>query len=258
MAQKNLSLRKLSVRDAWGLIEVIESEGEITLHFGNHTAQSGWHPAQPAKLAFGYYRALLMGLVLHPDPRRLNLYGLGGGALARYLLEYTDISVHAHDLRPSLAPIAQQYFGLDLEHPRLQLQFGDICASDELADVPAADIIWVDIFDEQGMVPIPTRSLAQMARQLGQIGVLCINVWRNDLRSLGDLTRALERFFDPDPLVLRVPERYNSVLCYRAEPWQPHDILQAHRRITHFSSPVQETLREAIGWLEALPRKQLG
>lgn len=258
MTRKSLGQKRLSLRDAWGLIEVIESAGEIALHFGNQTAQSGWYPAQPTKLAFGYYRALLVGLVLHPNPRHLNLYGLGGGALARYLLEYTDISVYAHDLRPSLAPIAQQYFGLDLDHPRLQLHFGDICASDELEAIPAADIVWVDIFDEQGMVPIPTRSLAQFARQLGNNGVLCINVWRNDLRSLGDLTRALERFFDPDPLVLHVPDRYNTVLCYRVDPWLSNDVTQAHRRITHFSSPVQETLREAISWLEPLPRKQLG
>lgn len=251
-----MTLKKLSVRDAWGLIEVIESAGEITLHFGNHTAQSGWYPAQPTELAFGYYRALLTGLVLHPDPHRLNLYGLGGGALARYLLEYTDISVHAHDLRPSLAPIAQQYFGLDLDHPRLQLQFGDICASDELEDIPAADIIWVDIFDEQGMVPIPTRSLAQLAAQLGDQGILCINIWRNELGDVTDLTRALERFFAPDPLTLHVPDRYNTVLCYRGEPWIQNDVMQSHGRIKRFSSPVQETLREALGWLQPLPQRR--
>lgn len=247
--------KKYSAHDAWGLIEVIESEGEIALHFGNHTAQSGWYPKRPTELAFGYYRALFMGLVLHPQPRQLNLYGLGGGVLARYLLEYTDMRVHTHDLRPALAPIARTYFGLDLEHPRLHLQFGDICASDELENMPMADVIWMDVFDEQGMVPIPTRSLAQLARQLGERGVLCINIWRNDLKSVGDLTRALARFFDPDPLVLRVPDRYNAVLCYRAGPWRPDDLMQSHRRIKHFTLPVQEAIREARGWLQPLPRR---
>lgn len=249
-----MAAKKRSVRDAWGLIEVIEEGDEIALHFGNQTAQSGWCPSRPTDLAFGYYRALLAGLVFHPDPRRLNLYGLGGGALARYLLEYTDLFIYAHDLRPALATIAQQYFGLDLDHPRLQLQFGDICASDELARIPPADIIWVDVFDEQGMLPIPTRSLAQLAAQLGDQGVLCINIWRNELRSVGDLTRALERFFAPDPLVLNVPDRYNTVLCYRVSPWVQNDVMQSHSRIKRFSPPVQETLREALTWLKPLPR----
>ncbi|MHB8919750.1 MAG: spermidine synthase [Halothiobacillus sp.] len=250
-----MELKKYAVRDAWGLIEVIQTQGEITLRFGNHTAQSGWNPAQPEQLAFGYYQALCVGLVLHPTPRRLNLYGLGGGVLARYLLEYTEIQVHAHDLRPTLADIARQYFGLNTEHPRLRLQFGDICASDELSAIPPADLIWIDLFDEQGMVPIPTRSLAILAEQLDATGVLCINIWRNALNEVTDITRALSRFFDETPLTLHVPDRYNTVLCYRKTPWAAVDLIQIHRRIADYSPAMQATLREALTWLQPLPHK---
>ena len=248
--------KKYAVRDAWGLIEVVQIDHEITLQFGNHTAQSGWDPAQPERLAFGYYQALCVGLVLHPAPRRLNLYGLGGGALARYLLEYTELSVHTLDLRPVLADIARQYFGLNTAHPRLTLQFSDMSASDELAAIPPCDVIWVDLFDEQGMVPIPTRSLAVLADQLDDTGVLCINIWRNELDGVTDLTRALARFFDATPLTIPVPDRYNSVLCYRKTPWTPNDLMRIHSRIGHFSAAIQATLREALPWVQPLPHSR--
>jgi len=251
-----MELKKYAVRDAWGLLEVIQIDQEITLQFGNHTAQSGWDPNHPEQLAFGYYQALCVGLVLHPAPQRLNLYGLGGGVLARYLLEYTELSVQVLDLRPQLAKIARQYFGLDTEHPRLTLHFADISASDELAVIPPCDVIWVDLFDEQGMVPIPTRSLAVLADQLDDTGVLCLNIWRNALDEVTDLTRALARFFDANPVSIPVPHRYNSVLCYRKTPWTPSDLMRIHSRLGNFSGPMQTTLRESLPWVEPLPQNR--
>ncbi|HQT42629.1 MAG TPA: hypothetical protein PLD79_01455 [Halothiobacillus sp.] len=251
-----MELKKYAVRDAWGLLEVVQIENEITLQFGNHTAQSGWNPARPEQLAFGYYQALCVGLVLHPEPLRLNLYGLGGGVLARYLLEYTEISVHVLDLRPILAEIARQYFGLNIEHPRLTLHFADMSASDELTAIPPADIIWIDLFDEQGMVPIPTRSLAVLAKQLDDTGVLCINIWRNALDEVTDITRALAHFFDETPLTIHVPDRYNTVLCYRKTPWTAADLMRIHGRVGDFTAAIQATLREALHWVQPLANKR--
>jgi spermidine synthase len=251
-----MELKKYAVRDAWGLLEVIQIDHEITLQFGNHTAQSGWDPLHPEQLAFGYYQALCVGLVLHPAPQRLNLYGLGGGVLARDLLEYTELSLQVLDLRPQLAEIARAYFGLNTEDPRLTLHFADISAADELTVIPPCDVIWIDLFDEQGMVPIPTRSLAVLADQLDESGVLCINIWRNALDEVTDLTRALARFFDATPITIPVPHRYNSVLCYRKTPWTPSDLMRIHSRIGNFSDPLQTTLRESLPWVAPLPQNR--
>lgn len=247
--------KRLAVRDAWGLIEVVELEGEVNLRFGNHTAQSGWHPARPDQLTFGYYRALLASLVLHPKPDRLNLYGLGGGALARFLIEYTDIRLTTHDLRPALLDIAKQYFDLDIDHPNITLRFGDIADNLWLMDTPHADIIWLDVFDEQGMVPIPARSIAVLSDQLDDEGVLCANIWRNALDDVSHLNNQLARYFSPTPLTLHVPDRFNTVVCYRKTPWTTEDILQAHARLTHWSPIVHETIRGCLPWLQPLPRK---
>lgn len=248
--------KRQSVRDAWGLIEVVEEDGEITLRFGNHTAQSGWYPAQPYQLAFGYYRALLTSLVLHPQPERLNLYGLGGGALARFLLAYTDIRLTTHDLRPVLRDIARAHFDLDTDHPNLTLRFGDITDHFWLMDTPTADISWLDVFDERGMVPIPPRSIAILADQLDDMGVLCANIWRNELNDVAHINDQLSRHFSPTPLILHVPDRFNTVVCYRKTPWTPEDVQQAHARLSRWSPVVHETIRDTLTWLQPLPRQR--
>lgn len=248
-----MTLKRLAVRDAWGLIEVVEQDGEITLQFGNQTAQSGWFPARPYQLAFGYYRALLTSLVFHPQPERLNLYGLGGGALARFVLEYTKLHLTTHDLRPVLQDIAREYFDLNTDDPRLTLRFGDIADHDWLKGTPPADLIWLDVFDERGMVPIPPRSMAVLADQLDDQGVLCANIWRNALNDVTKLNTALAPHFAPTPLILRVPERYNTVVCYRKTPWTAEDIQKARVRLTQWSPVVHETIREALQWLHPVP-----
>lgn len=247
--------KRLAVRDAWGLIEVVEENGEISLRFGNHTAQSGWYPTRPYQLAFGYYRALLTSLVLHPRPERLNLYGLGGGALARFLLEYTDIRLTTHDLRPALRDIARQHFDLDIDHPNITLRFGDIADHLWLMDTPPADLIWLDVFDEQGMVRIPPRSIAVLSDQLDDEGVLCANIWRNSLKDVAHINDQLARYFSPTPLVQNVPDRFNTVVCYRKTPWTPEDIRLAHIRLTRWSPVVHETIRDTLAWLQPLPRQ---
>lgn len=243
-------------RDAWGLIEVhTDAFGEVNLSFGNATAQSGWFPKRPTELAFGYYRALLMALALHPAPRHAMLYGLGGGAIARYLLEYTELTVTAHDLRPALAEIARDYFGLPLDHPRLNLHFSDIADSQALSRLPRCDFVLLDVFDEQGMVPVPATSLKIIADQLDDRGMLCVNVWRNELGPLVSLNQALARWFDPNPLSFPVPDRYNTVLCFRKTPWRTADVTAATQRAAQWPEPVGAMLQDTLSWLARKPSR---
>lgn len=249
------SIQRACIRDAIGLIEVRETDGEVSLRFGNQTEQSSWQPDRPDHLAFSYYRALVVALVLHPAPHRLDLFGLGGGVLARFLLEYSALTIHAHDYRPALRDIARDHFGLDTRHPRLSLHFADVGAEDwrmPTADGPS-DVMLLDLFDEHGMAPLPDRSLAQMADALDDDGLICANVWRSALRDTSRLHKQLIRHFDRYPLVMHVPRRMNTVMCYRRRPWTRQDLRAAQARLRHRHPALRTAAAEAWQWLGERP-----
>lgn len=249
------SIQRACIRDAIGLLEVRETDGEISLHFGNHTEQSSWRPDRPDHLAFSYYRALVIALILHPSPRRLDLFGLGGGVLARFLLEYSDLEIHAHDYRPDLRDLARDHFGLNTEHPRLSLHFADI--SSENWQMPAtgrqSDLMLLDLFDEQGMAPVPERSLALMADALTEEGLICVNVWRSAMQDTSRLHKQMIRIFDRYPLVMHIPHRMNTVMCYRRQPWTRQDLRAAQARLRHRHPALRTAIAEAWQWLGELP-----
>ncbi|MGM0517019.1 MAG: hypothetical protein ACQER6_05405 [Pseudomonadota bacterium] len=239
-------------RDAYGMLEVVEQGGEVALHFGNQTAQSAWRPDQPNRLSFSYYRAMTLPFALHPSPERVGLLGLGGGAMAKFLVEHTDSSIHAVDLREALGPIAARHFDLDPRHPRLSVTFADITAPDWLPHWSNADVILVDVFDEDGMVRLPDATVSALIDSLDEDGLICLNVWRNTMQAVVEVHHQLSAHCHHDALVAHVPDRMNSVLIYRKRPWLPQDLEDAVRRLRHAPKPLRRAQAEAWQWLQPL------
>ncbi len=237
--------------DKHGPIEVIEQGGEVALHFGNHTSQSAWRPDTPDRLDFAYYRAMMLPLALHPDSSRIGLMGLGGGVLAKFLLEHSESSIHAVDLRPALAPLAAQHFGLDTEHPRLELQFADVTAADWEPPAPL-DVVLIDLFDQDGMVRLPDRTVERLAAAVAPGGLVCLNLWRNQMPAVVEAHRQFSAHFHPDALVAHVPDRLNTVMTYRREPWQPVDLEAGLKCLTAAPAPLRRAQGQAWQWLQPL------
>lgn len=244
--------------DEFGPLEVYEQSGEVALHFGNQTAQSAWRPDAPDRLCFAYYRGLTLPLALHPDPQRIGLLGLGGGVMAKFLLEHTESSIHAVDLRPTLAPLAQRHFGLDIDHPRLELQFTDL--RDTAWQAPKGlDIALVDLFDEAGMTRLPDAAVDRLAAAVAPEGLLAVNLWRSSMPAVVEIHRQLSAHFHPDALVAHVPDRLNTVMIYRRQGWQPADLEAGLKRLTATPRPLRRAQGEAWQWLQPLrgqPRRR--
>lgn len=237
--------------DAHGPLEVIEQGGEVALHFGNHTAQSAWRPAEPERLCFAYYRAMMLPLALHPDPARIGVLGFGGGVLAKFLLEHTDSSIHAVDLRPALATLASRHFGLALDQPRLALSFADVSAPDWEPPAPL-DVVLIDLFDQDGMIRLPDRTVARLAEAVAPGGMVCLNLWRNHMPAVVEAHRQFSGHFHRDALVAHVPDRLNSVMTYRREAWQPADLQAGLKRLTRAPAPLRRAQAQAWQWLQPL------
>ncbi|MFO7809488.1 spermidine synthase [Guyparkeria sp.] len=239
------------LNDEHGPIEVIEQGGEVALAFGNHTFQSAWRPEQPEKLCFAYYRAMTLPLAMHPNPVRIGLLGFGGGVLAKFLIEHTESSIHAIDLRPALGPIAARHFGVDLEHPRLDLRFGDV--SSPAWDPPAPlDVVLIDLFDQDGMIRLSDETVARLAEAVAPGGMICLNLWRNHMPAVVEAHRQLSAHFHPDALVAHVPDRLNTVMTYRREAWNPEDLENGLRRLTRERAPLRRAQGQAWQWLQPL------
>jgi spermidine synthase len=237
--------------DAFGPLEVVEQGGEIALHFGNQTAQSAWRPDAPDRLCFAYYRALTLPLALHPAPDRIGLFGLGGGVMAKFLLEHTESSIHAVDLRPALAPLAQRHFGLDIEDPRLDLQFADL--RDPAWQPPEGlDVALIDLFDEAGMTRLPDEAVARLADAVAPEGLLAVNLWRSSMPAVVEIHRQLSRHFHPDALVAHIPDRLNTVMIYRPGPWRAEDLEAGLKRLTAAPGPLRRAQGQAWQWLQPL------
>ena len=237
--------------DEFGPLEVYEQSGEIALHFGNQTAQSAWRPDTPDRLSFAYYRGLTLPLALHPNPKRIGLFGLGGGVLAKFLLEHTESSIHAVDLRPALATLAQRHFGLELDHPRLDLQFADLCGPG-WQPAEALDVVLLDLFDEAGMTRLPDESVDRLAGAIAPDGLLAVNLWRSSMPAVVEMHRQLSRHFHPDALVGHVPDRLNTVMVYRRRGWQPADLEAGLKRLTRAPRALRRAQAEAWQWLQPL------
>ena len=168
-------------RDAYGVIRVVEQGGYRYLEFGEEVEQSCVRIGDPAWLEYDYSRAMLLGALCHPAPRRALFLGFGAGSLTQACLKFlpTLDDVEAIELRPDVPRLAMQYLGLD-DDPRLTLRIGD--ALELLATAETADLIFLDLYTDTGpgVGHLAWKFLEDCQKKLNPGGWLVINQWGND------------------------------------------------------------------------------
>jgi spermidine synthase len=203
-------------RDDIGIIEVIDTYGVRSLHFGTHPKQSAMSLAEPDKLELSYVRAMLAGLLFKPEPRKILLLGLGGGTLATFLFNhFPECRIDAVECRPAVAEIAHEYFGLPND-ARLAIHVSDgndfVCAEADRRE-GEYDHILVDVFDHQGLAETVNQQdfFAASRRLLHPEGILAINLWGTQTRSLRQSMGLLNLYFERRTMRLQVPGRGNVI-----------------------------------------------
>ena len=203
-------------RDAQGPIEVVETHGIRSLHFGTDARQSAMALAAPERLELSYLRAMLTALALIPEPRRILVLGLGGGSLVRFLLRhYPAVHLDAVEARAAMVTVARDYFGLP-DAPGLHLHLceaGDYL--DRLANAGAAgyDLLLIDLFDDAGLAPVVMRHdfFAAATGLLQSGGAVCVNLWSGHAESFRAVMRLLKLYFPGSAYSLPVPGRGNVI-----------------------------------------------
>jgi spermidine synthase len=135
-------------------IEIRESRGVRTLHFGSDWVQGAMRIARPYDLELIYTREMMAGLLLSATwpvmPKRILQIGLGAGSLTRFIHRYLPETLQMV-VEQSIAVVAaaRQGFNLPPESERLRIAIGEgaewIASSMEIFD-----LILVDGFDANG------------------------------------------------------------------------------------------------------------
>ncbi|QSA98021.1 hypothetical protein [Methylococcus sp. EFPC2] len=200
-------------RDAEGALEVVETHGVRALHFGTSPKQSAMSLDEPRRLELAYARAMLSGLLFVPRPSRVLILGLGGGTLAKFILDhYAECRVDAVERRPAVVSIARDYFGLPSDD-RLAVHVGEATDFVSRCLPKAYDLVLVDAYDHQGMDGSINAEafFRDCAGSINGDGVLTINLWGTHAVALRTSNQLLRLCFPGRCMRLAVPNRGNVI-----------------------------------------------
>lgn len=167
------------IRDEHGVMRVVELGAYRFLEFGEGEGveQSCVYSPDPGWLEYDYTRAMLLGALAHPQPRRALFLGLGAGSLVQACLKHLPLeAVEVIELRAELPGMARRHLGLT-DDPRLEIRIGD--ARQLLGSAALADLVFVDLYTDEGLSPahLTADFLVQCRHRLLPGGWLVINQW---------------------------------------------------------------------------------
>ena len=132
-------------------IEIRESRGIRTLHFGSDWVQGAMRVARPWDLELAYTREMMAALLLSAEwpamPQRILQIGLGAGSLTRFIHRYLpEASQTVVELSPAVVGAARQMFQLPPCSERLVIEITD--GADWVVQTEQQfDLILIDGFD---------------------------------------------------------------------------------------------------------------
>ncbi|ATB50322.1 spermidine synthase [Corallococcus macrosporus] len=201
-------------RSASGPIIVSEDdEGRRYLQFGWIGAfQSATWPGFPLRLELDYTRAVAATLAFAPNPSRLLVVGLGGGAIPTFLhAVFPDAHIDAVEIQPQVLDLARRYFGFR-EDAALHAHLTD---GRRFIEAPGApyDVIILDAYGTRSIPPaLATREFLQATQaRLTPDGVVVGNVLRKTGRP-GSLMDPLWRASFPQLYAFDVRASDNRIL----------------------------------------------
>lgn len=181
------------------IIVTEEKSGLRTLRFGKEGArQSVVKPGDPDYLGLPYVKAMLVGLALSEEPRRVLVVGLGGGTLPMFLRKhYPDAVIDAVDIDPDVMDVAKRFFGFR-EDRLMNAHVSDGRRFVEQTRQPY-DVIFLDAFGANNIPPHLTTQefLEEVRRAVTPGGTVIGNLWGRSANPLYDsMVRTYQEVFD--------------------------------------------------------------
>lgn len=185
---KELGPVEHEVRSEFSHIRVRRNEDVRTMLFvrdnGQEAGETMMDLSKPHELLVPYTRAMFAGYLLRPQPQKVLIVGLGGGAMVRFLQYHQpELSVDAIDIDPEVVRIADEFFGTKpSDNIRIQAEDGFVWLknTDERYDVIFMDAFLKPSSDTDGTgVPLRLKTiefLKQVQTKLTPNGVVVFNL----------------------------------------------------------------------------------
>lgn len=157
-------------------------EGSVrSLHFTLGEVQSAMRLDQPDELQVDYTRTMMGFLLLHPQPQRIAMVGLGGGSLVKFCRRHLPSTrMVVVENNPGVLALRRQ-FCIPEDDARLSVVEDDGAVFVAGLD-SAVDVLLVDGFDHTGQPPqLCSQAFYDMCfKALAPGGVLVANLHHDD------------------------------------------------------------------------------
>ena len=200
----------------------VRSDGDVrALTFvrenGEEVVQTRVNLAAPHTLLAPYARGMFASYLYLPQPRRVLIVGLGGGAMVRFLSHHEpQVLIDAVEIDPAVVRVADEYFGVR-SGGNVRVHTAD-AVTFVASTTDRYDVIFMDAFlrpsDDTDTTGVPTRLktlafLGQVRRALAPGGVVAFNI--NEHASMADDIAAVAATFG-QVAVYRCPPAENRVV----------------------------------------------
>jgi len=189
-----------------------EHDDVRALYFEWTYVQSQMRISAPTTLAMAYTRAMMSFLLLHPNPRRLLLLGLGGGSLAKFCHHHLPLAaLTVVESNPHVLAFRDQFL-IPPDDDRLRIVAGDAAAY-VAACGDRHDVILIDAYDRQGLsAALGSREFyATVRARLLPGGVLVVNL-AGYATERADHLATIRSVFGDDTLVVPVDEDDDDIV----------------------------------------------
>ena len=205
---------------------------------GQEAIQTRVNLKEPQTLVSPYARGMFASYLYRPDPRRVLIVGLGGGAMVRFLTHHEpQVQIDAVEIDPAVVRLADQFFGVR-SGGNVRIHTADAVTFVE-STADRFDLILMDAFlrpsgdtDATG-VPAGLKTKAFLSRLKGALtpgGVVAFNINEHD--TIADDIAAVTAVF-------------GNVAVYRSPPSDNKVVIAAHGVM-----PTDDQMRERIGALD--------
>ena len=215
---------------------LVVDEGEMRhLRFGGEHAgnQTTISLSNPRAVPMKYIRFAMLAMLLTPQPERVLMIGLGGGAFTTLLRRhYPALWIDAVEIDPVVVEAAQKFFAVR-EDARFRIHIED--GADFVGRTQHSyDLIFLDAHTGDA-IPQHLASpefFSRVKLKLSADGVAVINLWDEGREE--HLIEKLFRTTFPETACIRSADGFNLVLFGKTSGTMPYrsDLVAAARRLT--------------------------